>query len=164
MGDPVKPLNSSLEVGLRVLFLLAEAHPMQFDLSRLVLLDYALLHSGDLDGPASVHPPVPLRQGELGVKRRLLNEGLEVLLRTGLAEMSLSDSGLLFGASESAPGFLALLQREYARALRARASWVIQRFGDLPEDRLRIEMRRIQGAWSEEFHSLELTTTEGGGR
>lgn len=160
----MKPLNSPLEVGLRVLFLLVEAHPVRFDLSRLVLLDYALLHSGDLDGPASVHPPLPLRQGELGIKRHLLSQGLEVLVRTGLAEMSLSGAGMLYGASESAPGFLALLQREYARDLRTRATWVIQRFGALPDDQLRLEMRRIQGAWSEEFHSLDVTASEGGAR
>ena len=58
------PLNSPLEVGIRVLMLLAEAFPAGLDLNDLVLLDHGLLHSADLGGPESLHPPLPIRAGE----------------------------------------------------------------------------------------------------
>lgn len=156
------PLNGPLEVGLRVLFLLAEGHPARFDIARLVLLDYALLHSGEFDGPESIHPEVPLRQGELGVKRNFLQQGLEVLVRTELAELTLTDSGLVYSATESAPGFLNLLEGTYARALALRAAWVVDRFSELPDDALRAHMRGIQGAWSEEFHVAQGASAQGG--
>ncbi len=41
------PLNSPLEVGIRVLMLLAEAFPAGLDLNDLVLLDHGLLHSAE---------------------------------------------------------------------------------------------------------------------
>ncbi|MGL5824044.1 MAG: ABC-three component system middle component 2, partial [Nocardioides sp.] len=59
------PLNGPLEVAVRVLMVLVEAFPEHLDLNRLVLLDHGLLHSADLGGPESLHPPVPIRAGEL---------------------------------------------------------------------------------------------------
>ena len=57
--------NSPVELGLRALMLLAESHPKPLDIQRLVILDYLLVHSGDLEGgPESLHPPSPLRAGE----------------------------------------------------------------------------------------------------
>lgn len=52
----VNPLNSPLEVGVRALVLLAESHPEPLDLAELALLDYALLHSGEFDGPRVCTP------------------------------------------------------------------------------------------------------------
>ena len=38
------PLNSPLEVGMRVLMILVEAFPAHLDINRLVLLDLSLIH------------------------------------------------------------------------------------------------------------------------
>jgi len=81
------PLNGPLEVAVRVLTVLTVAFPARLDLNRLVLLDHGLLHSADLGGPKSLHPPVPLRSGELGMKRERIQHGMEVLLRAELAHM-----------------------------------------------------------------------------
>lgn len=87
------PLNSPLEVGVRVLMLLSEAFPAHLDLNRLVLLDHGLLHSADIGGPESLHPPLPIRAGELGVKRRTIEDGLELMTRAGLAQMDVGGRG-----------------------------------------------------------------------
>jgi hypothetical protein len=106
----VKPLNSPLEVGLRVLMLLQEAFPQHLDLNQLVLLDHSLLHSADLGGPESLHPAVPIRAGELGIKREAIEAGLEVMIRAELAQAGVGDGGIEFWASESADGFTNLLE------------------------------------------------------
>lgn len=155
------PLNSPLEVGIRVLMLLAEAFPAGLDLNDLVLLDHGLLHSADLGGPESLHPPLPIRAGELGMKRRTIEQGLEVMIRAGLAEISAGQAGIRFVASERAYGFVNLLASEYAGTLRSRATWVIGHFGDLSEISLRSEMRSIFDQWSEEFEPIDSTGADG---
>ena len=67
---PVSLFNSPLECGLRAVVLLVECSPQELDIQRLVNYDYLLVHSGDINGPPSLHPDSPLRSGELLVKRR----------------------------------------------------------------------------------------------
>lgn len=56
--------NSSLETGVRSLIILVAAFPIAFDLQRLIEMDYLVVHSGDVDGPSSLHAPIPMRIGE----------------------------------------------------------------------------------------------------
>ena len=149
------PLNSPLEVGIRILTILTEAFPARLDVGRLVLLDHGLLHSADLGGPRSLHPPLPIRSGELGVKRAAIEQGLQVMLRAGLVEMSASESGIEFSASDSAYSFVSILESDYARDLLQRAQWVVRHFHDLSEATLRRDMRSIFGSWSEEFEHVQ---------
>jgi hypothetical protein len=149
------PLNGPLEVAVRVLMVLVEAFPEHLDLNRLVLLDHGLLHSADLGGPESLHPPVPIRAGELGIKRELVQGGLEVLTRSGLARMETRLDGIRFWASENAEGFVRLLETEYARALSSRASWVVTHFADLSDEAMREAMRTVSGHWAEEFARVQ---------
>lgn len=145
------PLNSPLEVGVRVLMILTEAYPQHLDVNRLVLLDHGVLHSADLGGPESLHPPLPIRAGELGVKRTAIEEGLQVMVRAHLVEMSAGDGGIEFVASDDAYSFVSVLESEYANTLHDRVGWILQRFTDLSEDSLRSEMRSIFDSWAEEF-------------
>ena len=148
------PLNGPLEVAVRVLMVLVEAFPEHLDLNRLVLLDHGLLHSADLGGPESLHPAVPIRAGELGIKRELVQRGVEVLVRSSLAQMETRLDGIRFWASENAEGFAGLLETEYARALSARASWVVSHFADLSDAEMREAMRMVSGHWAEEFERI----------
>jgi hypothetical protein len=149
------PLNSPLEVGMRVLMILVEAFPAHLDINRLVLLDHGLLHSADLNGPESLHPPTPIRVGELGVKRQHIADGLHVIIRAGLAEMSAEDSGIEFRANETSESFLKLLETEYAHALHERARWTVQELGAVDDERLRERMREISSHWAEEFEVMQ---------
>ena len=147
----MKPLNSPLEIGLRVLMLLQKAFPQHLDLNQLVLLDHSLLHSADLGGPESLHPAVPIRAGELGIKREGIEAGLEVMVRAELAHAGVGDGGIEFWASETADGFISLLETEYAEHLHARAAWVVDHFGTLDESSLRSALSSVAKHWSEEF-------------
>ncbi|MDO8121231.1 hypothetical protein Q6346_07890 [Isoptericola sp. b490] len=147
----MNPLNSPIEVGLRVLMLLQVAFPERLDLNQLVLLDHGLLHSADLGGPESLHPPVPIRAGELGVRREAIEAGLEVMIRAKLAHVGLGKRGVEFWAGEAADGFIQLLESTYAKRLHSRASWVVEHFGELDEAKLRAGLSSIAQHWAEEF-------------
>lgn len=147
----MNPLNSPIEVGLRVLMLLQEAFPEHLDLNQLVLLDHSLLHSGDVGGPQSLHPDGRTRAGELGIKREALEGGLQVMLRAGLAQARLGERGLEYWASESADAFTSLLETDYAAQLRARAIWVVDHFEELDESTLRSALSSAVSNWTEEF-------------
>lgn len=145
------PLNSPLEVGMRTLMILTEAYPEHLDVTRLVLLDHGLLHSSDLGGPESLHPPLPGRVAELGIKRTAIEQGLQVMLRAGLVQMTTSPGGIQFVASDSANSFIDALDSSYAASLHDHARWVLSRFDDLSEEALRRDMHAILGSWVEEF-------------
>ncbi|MFI2077158.1 ABC-three component system middle component 2 [Streptomyces triculaminicus] len=148
----MRALNSPLEVGVRALVLLATSFPRPLDLAQLVYLDYAMLHSGEMDGPPSVHPSLPAGPGELAMKRQLLEQGLVVLMRAGLADVQADDSGLMYRASEEGPGFLDLLEAPYVGALRERAQWALAFHHRVPADS-RAATDDITQRWMETFES-----------
>jgi hypothetical protein len=147
----IEPLNSPIEVGVRVLIILDAVYPSQLDINRLVLYDYTLLHSSDLGGPESIHPAVPGRTGEMGLKRTLIEQGLQILRRAGLADISATSSGILYAASQDAAGFIAAMSTTYAQKLIERASWVNEQLNDSDDAAIRTQIGTIFSAWSEEF-------------
>ena len=156
----MNPLNSALETGVRVLMVLTASFPEHLDLNQLVLLDHGLLHSADLGGPPSLHPPVPIRASELGVRREAIEYGLDVLIRADLAHVGIGVDGIEYWAGESADGFVGLLDSAYAAALRERAGWVVARYKGLDDAALRQEFNATAGHWAEEFH-YPLMSSEG---
>ena len=51
--------NSPLETGVRAVAILVAAFPQSFDLQRLLAFEHLLVHTGDVGGPPSLHPPSP---------------------------------------------------------------------------------------------------------
>jgi hypothetical protein len=147
----MNPLNSPLEVGIRSLVLLAETFPRRIDVAQLVYLDHAMLHSGDLEGgPVSLHPDLPIVPGELGMRRRLVEQGLVVLMRAGLADMTATEAGFLYGATEEATSFLDVLEAPYLGQLKQRAEWLVSAYIDDGAD-VRDGMKEITRRWTERF-------------
>jgi len=77
-------LSWHLETGVRSVILLDTAYPRSFDLMQLTWLDHLVVHTADIDGPKSLHPNIPQRNGELLVRRSLVEEGLTLMRRKGL--------------------------------------------------------------------------------
>ena len=145
----VAPLNSPLEVGVRALVLLAETFPRRLDVAQLVYLDHAMLHSGDLDGgPDSLHPDLPVGPGELGLRRRLIEQGLVVLMRAGLADMTATEDGFLYGATDEATSFLDVLEAPYLGQLKERAEWLTSAYMHEGTD-VRGGMQQITQNWTD---------------
>jgi hypothetical protein len=149
------PFNSALETGLRSVAILAEACPDELDLQRLLYFDYLVVHSSDADGPASLHPNTPLRNGELLVRRGIIERGLLLYISRSLVERHARECGIFYAASEGAGPFLECLESGYSRALRERASWAIETFGSLDDDELKSYFDARFERWTREFQAVQ---------
>ena len=146
------PFNSPVEAGLRALFVLVAAHPSAYDLQRLLVFDYFVVHSADLHGgPVSLHPATPHRSGEILVRRRLVEQGLLLYMSRGLVERRMEPDGFRFLATEEAAPFLDCLTAPYCDHLRLRAQWVVASFGSLDAQELGALVSQNLGRWGAEF-------------
>lgn len=151
----VSPFNSALETGLRSVAILAEACPDEFDLQRLLYFDYLVVHSSDADGPDSLHPNTPLRNGELLVRRGIIERGLLLYIGRSLVERHAREAGIFYAASDSAGPFLECLESAYSRALRERAAWAVDTFGSLDDDELKSYFDARFERWTREFQVVQ---------
>src|SRR5689334_15456448 len=137
MTAAVRTFNSPIETGVRALILLAESYPAQLDLQRLLEYDYIMVHTGDVDGPPSIHPALPLRSGELLVRRQLIERGLMLMISRGLVSRHATENGFMYQAEDDAGPFLDSLSAEYLNDLRNRAEWVVDRFREMSDQEIR---------------------------
>lgn len=150
-----EPFNSPLETGLRSLAILEAAFPNRYDLQRLVELDYLVVHSADVGGPVSLHAPLPLRAGELLVRRQLIERGLLLMMSKGLIERHPAADGIEYLAGEIASPYLASLTAPYTVQLRERAQWLVENFAALSTDEIRGLIRRFFAHWTSEFETVK---------
>lgn len=143
--------NSPLECGLRSTIILVESFPAQLDIQRIVHYDYLLVHSGDVDGPRSLHPATPQRSGELLVKRPLLEAGLRLMMQKSIIECTFSKAGIVYSAGNWALSFLDAIDEPYVRALRERAQWIESSFGRMRDAELRAFIGERWAQWGAEF-------------
>lgn len=147
-------LNSPLEIGIRAVALLTALYPERADLARIVLLDHIVLHSSDFSGASSLHPEIPGRVGELGIKRELIRDGITIMGARGLIVRDLTTAGFYYRASEDARPFLDSMDAIYLVHLRARCAWAAGTFGGLDDDHIRARLGVVFGSWAEEFEQL----------
>lgn len=146
-----RPFNSPLETGIRSLAVLVAAYPEPFDLERLIEMDYLVVHSGDADGPESLHAPLPMRAGELLVRRGLIEKGLLLMMSRNLVQRIPAKNGFSYIAGEAAYPFLVSLTASYSQTLKDRASWAVERFADVPTEDVRKITHRLFEGWSSQF-------------
>jgi len=149
------PFNSALETGVRTLAILIACYPKANDLGRLVQYDYLTVHSADAGGPPSLHPPLPLRSGELLVRRGLIESGLRLMISRSLVTRSAQINGFLYGADDSAVSFLDNMKSSYIAELRSRAEWVAATFDELSTDELNGIVNKLFNAWTTEFQPTQ---------
>jgi hypothetical protein len=145
------PFHSPLETGLRSLGVLSASYPRQFDLQRLVVFDHLIVHTGDLGGPASLHPNLPMRPAELLVRRELVERGVMLMISRGLIERVVNEKGFSYQASEFASIFLGSLTSDYLTELGQRAKWVAENFGERTDDEIRKLTEGVFDKWISEF-------------
>ncbi len=151
-GEELQLFNSPLEVGFRALALLTGDYPARYSLQRLVILDYLVVHSDDLnEGPKGLHPKTPHRGGELLVRRVALEKGLLFYQGKGLLERHFMEEGVLYSANEQSASFLDVLTTDYILKLRELAEWLVEKFGGYSDHELSILVRRGAGEWGAEF-------------
>ena len=151
----IQTFNSPIETGIRALILLAESYPQQLDLQRMLEFDYIMVHTSDVDGPPSIHPALPLRSGELLVRRQLIERGLLLMISRGLVSRHATPNGFTYQAEDDAGPFLDALTAEYLDELRDRATWVVDRFSDMSDHDIRVMLSSVYDQWSREFQVPE---------
>jgi len=149
--DTWLPFNSPLETGIRSVGVLVPAYPKAYDLQRLVAFDHLIVHTGDVGGPESLHPKLPMSSAEFLVKRHIVERGLMLMINRGLVDRIVDETGITYQAGEFAETFLLSLSTPYLIALQERATWVIQTFGDMDDDEFRNTMNSLFDRWIEEF-------------
>jgi hypothetical protein len=157
---PIELFNSPLETGVRTVVLLNTAYPRAFDIKELTWLDHLVVHTGDIPGPESLHPEVPHRDGELLVRRSLVEQGITLMRRLHMIEAKYSSAGIVYAALDQAGPFVKLIRTDYGRALKARARWLINYLSERGEERLHEVITQKIGRWAVEFQ----TDTKPGGR
>jgi len=155
MVETVQTFNSPIETGVRALILLAESYPNQLDLQRILEFDYIMVHTGDVDGPPSIHPALPLRSGELLVRRQLIERGLMLMISRGLIGRSATPNGFMYRAEDAAGPFLDGLTAEYLDDLKDRAVWVVERLSGMSDHDIRVMLSQVYDQWSREFQVSE---------
>src|SRR5688572_2044053 len=114
-----KPItfNGPLEAGIRAVSILGAAYPQSYDLQRLVAFDYLLVHTADVGGPESLHPPTPMHSAELLVRRKLVEHALLLMITRELVHREVTPEGIKYSAGENAATFLASVSSAYLQAL-----------------------------------------------
>lgn len=151
--------NSPFELGLRMVYLLQALSPRGSDLQKLVLLDYAIVYSADLNGPSSLHTPIPFRGAELLSRRELIEKGLHLMSTRGLVSASWDDEGILYFAGDIARTMTSSLTSKYLRDLEARCAWAAERYGHVDSIELSAQFAANGHLWGAE---LEATSNQSG--
>jgi hypothetical protein len=155
ISDGIELFNSPLETGVRALVVLNTAYPMMFDLSQLTWLDHLVVHTGDIEGPESLHPDLPHRSGELLVRRPVIEESLTLMRRLHLVDVVVDNSGIRYQASDEAYSFVELMRSPYAQALKERAKWLAKNICTMDACQLEELVTDKIGRWRVEFQGQD---------
>jgi ABC-three component (ABC-3C) system Middle Component 2 len=150
--EPMPELfNSPLETGVRAVVVLDAVFPRSLDVGHLTWCDHLVVHTADIGGPASLHPDIPQRTGELLVRRRLVEAGVSLMRRLHMIDAEVGETGIRFRASEESSAFVEALRSEYARDLRQRAEWLAEYLQARSDDQLAALISDRIGRWAVEF-------------
>ncbi|MFI5011388.1 MAG: ABC-three component system middle component 2 [Hyphomicrobiales bacterium] len=151
-GTPgVALFNGALETGVRAIVMLDAAFPRSFDLAWLTWCDHLVVHTGDVGGPPSIHPDIPQRTGELLVRRRLVEEGINLMRRLHMIDATVSAEGVVFQAGEEASAFVDSLRTGYAIELKMRAAWLANYLAGMSDEAMAALIADRIGRWAVEF-------------
>src|SRR5258708_21402875 len=126
--------SGPLEAGVRIVAVLGAAYPRAFDLHHLTALDYLLVRTKELDGPEGIHPPTPIRSPNAEVRRRVVQQGLMLMMSRDLVAREATASGIHYQAGESAAAFLDSLRAPYLMGLKSPLTWLVDYFKDQSEE------------------------------
>jgi hypothetical protein len=152
MKNKTYVFNNPVETGLRSLIILDAAYPKSLDLQKLIYFDYMTVHTGDMPaGPESIHPSIPNRSGELLVRRKLIENGIEYFVRKKFIDKIFNENGIEYLLNENATMFLDMLDEVYILNLKGKAKWVIETYLDWNSIELDKYIKNNLDKWGGEF-------------
>ncbi len=150
--------NSPLETGIRSVCVLAADDSMQYDLQQLLAFDHLIVHTGDIiDAPSSLHPNVHQRNGELLIRRSLVERGLLLMESKKLVEKNISTNGFYYSATELAVIFIESLTNNYVSELYKRSQWAVEKYKDFGDHFFVEIFNTAFDRWSKEFQIAEIS-------
>jgi hypothetical protein len=147
--------NGPLEAGLRAVAILAAAFPRGYDVQRLTAFDYLLVHTKELGGPNDLHPATPIRIPATEVRRKLVQDALNLMITRDLVSRYVDASGILYRAGETASVFMDSLQTDYVSRMKERAAWLVRHLAHYGNDEFDALMRQFFDNWVMEFQDAE---------
>ncbi|MCY8789785.1 hypothetical protein MOD87_16180 [Bacillus inaquosorum] len=148
----IEIFNTPVELGLRALIILKEAAPNSLDLNRIIIYDYILTHSQDVDeSMQSLHPAIPNRFGELAVKRKTMQEGLKLMCTRELLDIEYTESGITYKANKLSEYFIRYFDSSYAKNLVEYSHWLNKKFNDYTDSELNSYINKNISKWGSEF-------------
>jgi hypothetical protein len=154
--------NTPFETGVRSVILLNALYPNGLNLDRIVALDHFVVHTADVGGPSSLHPPAPTRAAEMLVRRSLVDRGLLIMIARGLVERRPEREGIIYTAGEEAGFFVGLLSSPYLLELKDRASWLAANIASLDDVQFRDLVQRQLDQWAIQFQPVQRIANGGG--
>ena len=151
MNNMTSPFNNEIEIGIRLLILLSGFYPDSMDVEQLNYYDYFSLHTSDIGGPKSLHPPIPNRFGELSIKRELIQRSLDFLIIKGLVEQKYTEKGIEYSANETTMPFITLLSEEYTLKYSEKVKWVFKNFENIEFNKIKEMVRDNSCKWGSEI-------------
>ncbi|MGG3662494.1 ABC-three component system middle component 2 [Bacillus gobiensis] len=148
----IEVFNTPLELGLRALIILKEAAPNSLDLNRIIIYDYILTHSEDVDEfMQSLHPAIPNRFGELALKRKIMQEGLNLMCSRELIDIEYTENGINYKANKLSEYFVRYFDSSYANSLVEYSQWLNNRFSNFTDSELNSYINKNISKWGSEF-------------
>jgi hypothetical protein len=143
--------NGPLETGVRAVLVLHAHFPQALDLNRLTAMDYLVVRTSVLNGPADLHPPTPIPSPVTQVRRKSVQSAMALMMSRGLIEQVIDESGISFKAGDNAEFFVTALQTPYLQQLYERAQWLAGYFRDHSDEAFDDLMRNLLTNWVSEF-------------
>lgn len=148
----INVFNTPIEIGLRALIILNELSQESIDLNRLVIYDYLVTHSSDFNKEVnSLHPPSPHRSGELIIKRKVMQEGINLMYSRDLIDIEYTKDGIYYKANQLSSYFINYLDSAYALNLMKCSRVVIQKFNQYSDKELNSFVKINIPKWGSEF-------------
>lgn len=121
----ISKINTPLEFGLRALIMLSKLSNNGTDIERLLVYDYILTNSGEFNSKLpSIHAETPYKYSKLLVKRDILKEGINILIRYGLITLDYSEEGIIYKKNKYTQKFLDNIDSIYKDRLEVVAEWI----------------------------------------
>lgn len=144
--------NTPIEVGLRALIILNEVSPISMDLNQLVIYDYLVTHSSDVDSSKEgLHPSIPHRSGEIIIKRKVMQEGINLMYSKELLDIEYTQKGVYYKANELSSYFIKHLDSSYAQGVIQYSRWVSEKFEHYSDADLYEYVNKNISRWGSEF-------------
>ncbi|MED3727082.1 ABC-three component system middle component 2 [Priestia filamentosa] len=148
----IEVFNTPIELGLRALIILKEASPNSLDLSRIIIYDYLVTHSSDVDeNVKSLHPAIPNRSGEIIIKRKVMQEGLNLMCSRELIDIDYTDNGIYYKANTLSEYFIKYFDSSYAKSLLEYSQWLNKTFKNYTDKELNDYISKNISKWGSEF-------------